>query len=102
MVPGQQSQSFHLFPGSIAGAGMPKALSTGQGVDRLVGAGQPAGVLPNPWLYLPTVIETGWDLVSVHTALVWVLATAGSVVTDVFHLPEGGLKRVLGWPLAEI
>ena len=89
MVPGQQGQS-HLFSGSVSGAGMPKALCTCPGVDRLVGAGQPAGVLPEPQLCLPTLIETAPGLVSVHTALVWVLATAASILTGIsFHLLEG-------------
>lgn len=102
MVPGQQDQS-HRLSGSVSGAGMPKALCTCPGVDRPVGAGQPAGVLPEPRLCLPTLIETAPDLVGVHTALAWVPATAASILTGIsFHLPEGELKGVLGRRLAEI
>lgn len=93
----------HLFPGSVSGVGRPKAVCTCPGVDRLVGGRQPAGVLPKPQLFLPILIETRQDLVSVHTALIWILATVASVLTGVcFHLPEGGLKGVLGRRLAEI
>lgn len=82
---------------------MPKAFCTCPGVDRLMGAGQPTSVLPKSELFLPTLIETGQDLVSVHTALVWVPVTSGSDVTGVsFYLPEGELKGVLRRPLAEI
>lgn len=68
-----------------------------------MGAGQPAGVLPKPQLFLPTLIGMGQDLVSVRTALVWVPVTTGSDVTGVsFRLPCGALKGVLGRPLAAI
>lgn len=96
----------HLVPGSVAGARTPKELRACHGIGRLVGAGQPAGVLPS-WcsaLLTNSISDrTGQDLVGVHPALVWVPASAASILTGVsFHLPEGGLKAVLGRRLAEI
>lgn len=61
----------HLFPGSVAGARTPRELRACHGIDGLVGAGQPAGVLPKPQLFLPSLLETGQDRTSSVSTLLW-------------------------------
>lgn len=73
MVPGQQDQALFLSPqGLLQGLECLRHSALVLVLTGWWGAGQPAGVLPKPQLFLPTLIETGQDLVSVHTALVWV------------------------------